>query len=176
MTVELEDRLYTSTEVADVLGVSLRSIYRYLEESKLQADVKTATGRHRFSKQNILQFLYPLGITASQVGQNPRMQVQAVPVQQLKQEEKSQVQIKPLPTTAPAPEPVQDVQASLPQETQEPVDWLAKFREAAEKYKQEAAQAASTPTPAPESPQLAQPLSSSPSQPVPQPQEVQTKY
>src|SRR3990167_1683570 len=118
MTVELEDRLYTSTEVADVLGVSLRSIYRYLEENKLQADVKTATGRHRFSKQNILQFLYPLGNTVSQAGQSPRMQVQAAPVQQVKQEAKSEVQIKPLPTI------VQEAQAVTPQETQEPVDWL----------------------------------------------------
>jgi len=170
MTVELEDRLYTSTEVADVLGVSLRSIYRYLEENKLQADVKTATGRHRFSKQNILQFLYPLGNTVSQAGQSPRMQVQAAPVQQVKQEAKSEVQIKPLPTI------VQEAQAVTPQETQEPVDWLAKFREAAEKYKQEAVQAVSTPAPALESPQFAQPLSSSPLQPVSHPQEVQTKY
>src|SRR3990172_1596947 len=59
--INLEDKLYTSTEVADILGVSLRSVYRYIEEDKLQAEVKTATGRHRFTKKNILDFLYPGG-------------------------------------------------------------------------------------------------------------------
>ena len=55
----LNEKLYTSTEVAQILGVSLRSIYRYLDENKLQAAVKTATGRHRFTKQNINDFLHP---------------------------------------------------------------------------------------------------------------------
>jgi excisionase family DNA binding protein len=63
MTLDLKDRLYTSSEVAEILGVSLRSVYRYLEEGKLDADIKTATGRHRFSKKNILDFLQPGGIT-----------------------------------------------------------------------------------------------------------------
>ena len=51
--LQLDERLYTSTEVAEILGVSLRSVYRYLEENKITADIKTATGRHRFSRQNI---------------------------------------------------------------------------------------------------------------------------
>jgi excisionase family DNA binding protein len=59
MSIDLKDRLYTSSEVAEILGVSLRSVYRYLEEGKLDADIKTATGRHRFSKKNILDFLRP---------------------------------------------------------------------------------------------------------------------
>jgi len=59
MTIDLKDRLYTSSEVAEILGVSLRSVYRYLEEGKLNADIKTATGRHRFSRQNIIDFLKP---------------------------------------------------------------------------------------------------------------------
>src|SRR3989304_6090439 len=59
--INLEDKLYTSTEVADILGVSLCSVYRYIEEDKLQAEVKTATGRHRFTKKTILDFLYPGG-------------------------------------------------------------------------------------------------------------------
>ena len=33
--IKLDDKLYTSSEVADILGVSLRSVYRYIEESKL---------------------------------------------------------------------------------------------------------------------------------------------
>ena len=56
--MDLEDRLYSSTEVADILGVSLRSVYRYLEDGDLKAEVKTATGRHRFTRQDILNFLY----------------------------------------------------------------------------------------------------------------------
>ena len=59
--IQLENKLYTSTEVADILGVSLRSVYRYIEENKLNPEVKTATGRHRFTKQNIIDFLYPNG-------------------------------------------------------------------------------------------------------------------
>ena len=59
MTLDLKDRLYTSSEVAEILGVSLRSVYRYIEEGKLDADIKTATGRHRFSRKNILDFLRP---------------------------------------------------------------------------------------------------------------------
>ena len=66
MTLDLKDRLYTSSEVAEILGVSLRSVYRYLEEGKLDADIKTATGRHRFSKKNILDFLQPGGISKDQ--------------------------------------------------------------------------------------------------------------
>jgi len=64
MTLDIKDRLYTSSEVAEILGVSLRSVYRYLEEGKLDADIKTATGRHRFSKKNILDFLQPSELTA----------------------------------------------------------------------------------------------------------------
>jgi excisionase family DNA binding protein len=63
MTLDLKDRLYTSSEVAEILGVSLRSVYRYLEEGKIDADIKTATGRHRFSKKNILDFLQPGGVS-----------------------------------------------------------------------------------------------------------------
>lgn len=59
--IQLENKLYTSTEVADILGVSLRSVYRYIEEDKLVPEVKTATGRHRFTRQNIIDFLYPNG-------------------------------------------------------------------------------------------------------------------
>lgn len=63
MTLDIKDRLYTSSEVAEILGVSLRSVYRYLEEGKLDADIKTATGRHRFSRKNILDFLQPSDVS-----------------------------------------------------------------------------------------------------------------
>ena len=36
--IQLEDKLYTSTEVANILGVSLRSVYRYLEENKMTTE------------------------------------------------------------------------------------------------------------------------------------------
>jgi excisionase family DNA binding protein len=86
--LDIEDRFYTSTEVAEILGVSLRSIYRYLEEGKIHAEVKTATGRHRFTKQNILDFLQP-------------------------QDERVPAAPKPAPAPA-TPEPVQQVPATVP--------------------------------------------------------------
>ena len=56
MSIELKDKLYTSTQVADILGVSLRTLYRYMEDSKIQS-MRTASGRHRFTKDQILDFL-----------------------------------------------------------------------------------------------------------------------
>ena len=111
---ELEERLYTSTEVANVLGVSLRSVYRYLEDGKLKAEMKTAPGRHRFTKQNILDFMSP---QASRVPAEP-----AAPVAEA-----------PAPVAA---VPVAEVPAPAAEATPgEDVDWLSKFRQAAEKYK-----------------------------------------
>lgn len=73
--MQLEDRYYTSTEVADILGVSLRSVYRYLEDGKLVAAIKTATGRHRFTRQNILNFLYPDGAPEGVLTQNKKQDI-----------------------------------------------------------------------------------------------------
>lgn len=56
MTIELKDKLYTSTQVADILGVSLRTLYRYMEDGKINS-MRTASGRHRFTRDNILEFL-----------------------------------------------------------------------------------------------------------------------
>ena len=115
--MNLEERFYTSTEVAEILGVSLRSVYRYLEEGKLDAEVKTATGRHRFTKENILNFLYP-----GKAELAPRM-------------------AKAEPSTS--SKSTSDVQTSIIESkvkvrpSEEPVDWLAKFREAADKFKTE---------------------------------------
>ncbi len=106
--MNLEDRFYTSTEVAEILGVSLRSVYRYLEEDKLIADVKTATGRHRFTKNNILNFLYPQG--------------------QIPKEKEEDVSILEKKKPAEKEEPKKD-------EKKDEVDWLSKFREAAEKHR-----------------------------------------
>lgn len=56
MSVELKDKLYTSTQVAEILGVSLRTLYRYMEDGKIQS-MRTASGRHRFTRDHILEFL-----------------------------------------------------------------------------------------------------------------------
>lgn len=126
---ELEDRLYTSTEVANILGVSLRSVYRYLEDEKIKAEMKTATGRHRFTRQNILDFLSPQG------GATPAPAPAAPPV--------VAAVAAPPPPPAPAPSPT-----PAPVVEKEEVDWLSKFRQAAEKYKTE--QAPTEPAPATE--------------------------
>jgi len=130
MNLELEDRLYTSTEVANILGVSLRSVYRYLEDSKLVADIKTATGRHRFTKQNIIDFLSPQGSKVSKVKEPEEAKVE-VKVVETKPVEKADLQ--------PELEKEREEKPSIPsvEKEKEDVDWLAKFRSAAEKYKQQ---------------------------------------
>lgn len=141
---ELEDRLYTSTEVANVLGVSLRSVYRYLEDGKLKAEMKTATGRHRFTKQNILDFMSP------QADKAP-----ATPAAAPAPETKAPAATEAAPaaeTSAPAA-PVAEAPAEAPaapaEEAKDDVDWLSKFRAAAEKYKAEGEDApAEAPAPA----------------------------
>ncbi len=137
--MQLEDRFYTSTEVAEILGVSLRSVYRYLEDGKLKAEVKTATGRHRFTRQNINDFLYPDGkSTALFVEDDSKKQItrnqQEIrePTQthvqeniQMRQDQGNMIKKQ----MNEDPQPIE--------EREEQVDWLAKFREAASKYKQD---------------------------------------
>lgn len=113
--IKLDDKLYTSTEVASILGVSLRSVYRYIEEGKLTAEVKTATGRHRFTKQDILDFLYPDG---------PSEEPKRAP----KEEPREVVEPKVVESA---------VEEPSEKEKEEDVDWLSKFRAAAEKFKKE---------------------------------------
>ncbi|MFA6982044.1 MAG: helix-turn-helix domain-containing protein [Patescibacteria group bacterium] len=114
--MNLNDRLYTSTEVAEILGVSLRSVYRYLEDGKLDAEIKTATGRLRFTKQNILDFLHP--------GAGSESQTERAAVRQ--PEEVS----APVRRAAPkAVEPVTD--------EEDDVDWLSRFKASAEKFRKE---------------------------------------
>ena len=110
--IQLEDKLYTSTEVADILGVSLRSVYRYLEEDKLTAEVKTATGRHRFTRKNILDFLYP-----------QKEYVHKVPTTEV-----SAKVVKPAIATT---SPVAGANAAIESRNATPsIDWLARFRAA----------------------------------------------
>lgn len=135
--IKLEDKLYTSTEVADILGVSLRSVYRYLEENKIDADVKTATGRHRFSKQNILDFLYP-----SSTNQKPIRETESTPITTKEpistlEEHPSVVEESPVVSQTVEKkevDPFEDDFFDNPFEIEEEtVDWLTKFRQAANK-------------------------------------------
>jgi hypothetical protein len=127
MNLELEDRLYTSTEVANILGVSLRSVYRYLEDKKLVADIKTATGRHRFTKQNIIDFLSPQD--KKEQKEEPKKEEKEVEEKPEVKEEEKKVEEKP-------EEEEKEVEVKA-EEIKEDVDWLAKFRSAAEKYRQQ---------------------------------------
>jgi len=157
-----DEKLYTSTEVAEILGVSLRSIYRYLDENKIQAEVRTATGRHRFTRQNINDFLHP-GKQASQVSKVASEDVDGIKDNikgttrlertegyvrqgkastskftegevvtsdddQLKDVGREEDNKRQMEHTSPETEEVKD----------EPIDWLARFRQAAEKYKTQA--------------------------------------
>lgn len=145
--IKLENKLYSSTEVAEILGVSLRSVYRYLEESKLDAEVKTATGRHRFTRQNIIDFLYPSGLPENEKIIDEPV---AVPVSVAAPKKVA----KPIEITEEvaeeeiiAPEK-EKVTPKIEKETvikevikeEEPVDWLAKFREAAKKFEEKASE------------------------------------
>lgn len=159
--MQLEDRFYTSTEVAEILGVSLRSVYRYLEEDKIKAEVKTATGRHRFTRKNILDFLYPdgysldsdsnksinIGAPSASVGNTTSVSSTTQPSVSQQQGFQSGV----LPQQAPSGA---DTSMNTMQDTSGPrdnagpgisnessseveVDWLAKFRAAAQKHKEQ---------------------------------------
>jgi hypothetical protein len=153
--IKLENKLYSSTEVAAVLGVSLRSVYRYLEENKLEAEVKTATGRHRFTRQNIIDFLYPAGVPEGEVIVEQQVEPvakKAVKVAEpiLQEETAVEEDIKPEiveePIVAPrvVEEPVVAPKIEIKEEKvkveedEEQVDWLAKFREAAKKFEEKA--------------------------------------
>lgn len=123
------EKLYTSTEVAEILGVSLRSIYRYLDENKIQAAVKTATGRHRFTRQNINDFLHPGSNTTSE---RPTDRAREAVSRKEEEHYTAPVEVKKTATAA-----KEQPKAAIEEETvkDEPIDWLARFRQAAEKYK-----------------------------------------
>ena len=56
MELALADKLYSSSEVCNILGVSLRTLYRYIESGDL-GSLQTPTGRHRFTKKHMEDFL-----------------------------------------------------------------------------------------------------------------------
>lgn len=137
--MQLEEKLYTSTEVAKILGVSLRSVYRYLEQGKLDAEIKTATGRLRFTKQDILNFLYPDGEEPAQKQSRAEKPSQdssqaatkAAEPETKEEEEEEEEKPSEEEEEALAPKAVPDTKPAA-EEKDEEVDWLAKFREAAQ--------------------------------------------
>jgi predicted transcriptional regulator len=140
--IQLENKLYTSTEVADILGVSLRSVYRYIEEDKLRAEVKTATGRHRFTKQNIIDFLYPEGADRDSKKSNENEEIPVKKVVKKAVEKKAEPEVIEVAEEVKEEKkvPVKEVQKeeTVAEEAtkEEPVDWLSKFREAAKKFEE----------------------------------------
>lgn len=146
--IELKDKLYTSTEVADIIGVSLRSVYRYLEEGKLKAEVKTATGRHRFTKKNILDFLYPereeeIEEMSEEVTVQPdsteavESEKKTEEVKETREEKEEKEEPKEQKEPEEKKEPEEATTSKTTEDKEEEVDWLAKFREAAKKYNEE---------------------------------------
>lgn len=65
--MQLQDRFYKSTEVADILGVSLRTLYRYMDSQKIES-VQLPSGRHRFTKKQIEDFLYSNNLSSRDSG------------------------------------------------------------------------------------------------------------
>ena len=160
-----DEKLYTSTEVAEILGVSWRSIYRYLDENKIQAEVRTATGRHRFTRQNINDFLHPgKQVSQAQVskstslddnfsreasGDNAGQENSEIILKQSKDikedaigsewETKEAKEVKGEREhridKQDADTGVQHAEPEAEEIKDEPIDWLARFRQAAEKYK-----------------------------------------
>jgi excisionase family DNA binding protein len=149
--IKLENKLYSSTEVAEILGVSLRSVYRYLEEGKLDAEVKTATGRHRFTRQNVIDFLYPTGLPESEriveeavtvpTSSPKKVMKPTEPIVEQVVEEELMVAKEEVvsPRIEEKPVVAEKVKPIIEEEKEdEPVDWLAKFREAAKKFEEKA--------------------------------------
>ena len=159
--MNLEEKLYTSTEVAKILGVSLRSVYRYLEQGKLDAEIKTATGRLRFTKQNILDFLYPDGEENDLPGseksgkegaskeakqkeqkteaeskttteEEEDLKEKAAKVKETREEASEEKEAEPEEIEE-AEEPVEETE----EKEEEEVDWLSKFKQAAQQYDSE---------------------------------------
>ena len=56
--MELVDRFYSAPEVANILGVTLRSLYRYIRSGKIET-FKTAGGRLRFTREAVYNFMGP---------------------------------------------------------------------------------------------------------------------
>jgi len=57
--IVLQEKLYTSEETADVLGVTSRTLYRYVKNGDIEPETKTKSGTFRFTRTQIYKYLYP---------------------------------------------------------------------------------------------------------------------
>lgn len=57
--IALEEKLYTSEETAQVLGVTPRTLYRYVKNGEITPETKTRSGTYRFLREEIYRYLYP---------------------------------------------------------------------------------------------------------------------
>lgn len=55
----LEEKLYTSEETAEILGINPRTLYRYLKKGDIECETKTKSGTFRFTREQIYKYLYP---------------------------------------------------------------------------------------------------------------------
>lgn len=57
--IVLENKLYTSDETASVIGVTSRTLYRYVKSGEISPETKTKSGTYRFIRDEIYKYLYP---------------------------------------------------------------------------------------------------------------------
>lgn len=65
------DKIYTVKEAAKILGFSTNTVYKYLEDGKIQAARGQAQGRFRIPKQSLEEFL------GFELGDDPLIAVKA---------------------------------------------------------------------------------------------------
>jgi len=83
--MELEDKLYSSTEVAKILGVSRRTLYRYLDSGTLPS-MQLPSGRHRFTKEQVEAFLKTSGgVSDESTTQTVNVQVTTAPKEKIQE-------------------------------------------------------------------------------------------
>ena len=57
--IYLKNKLYTSEEASEVIGVTPRTLYRYVKKGAIKAETRTASGTLRFTREEIYKYLYP---------------------------------------------------------------------------------------------------------------------
>ncbi len=57
--IYLKNKLYTSEEVSEIIGVTSRTLYRYVKNGSIRAETRTASGTLRFTREEIYRYLYP---------------------------------------------------------------------------------------------------------------------
>ena len=57
--IVLEEKLYTSEETAGLLGITPRTLYRYIKDKYIEPETRTKSGTYRFTRTHIYKYLYP---------------------------------------------------------------------------------------------------------------------